>query len=186
MCGQTQMCHASEDLKGEARGRQGAISQSARQRAAGFGITFKGCLPSSPRVPEQLRTHFAQSSSLLNVLWQHLVEQRKNCTAPWRATLLLLISSLPKALRPHRFRTPPPGCRQACTQSISTAFISTLPGRKHALLYRQDLSRWDKEIYCNCSLTGGFSLGCAQKAASMILAAIKQAFTERFWVIMVP
>lgn len=90
-------------MKGKARGRQGAISQSARQRAAGVGITLKGCLPSSPRVPEQLRTHFARSSSLLNVLWQHLVEQRKNCTAPWREMLPLLISSLPKALQRHRF-----------------------------------------------------------------------------------
>ena len=91
------------DLKGKARSRQGAISQRARQSAAGVGITFTGCLPSGPRVPEQLRTHFARSWSLLNVLWQHLVEQRKNCTAPWREMLLLLISSLPKALQRQRF-----------------------------------------------------------------------------------
>ena len=103
MCGQAQMCHTGVDLKGKARSRQGAISQRARQRAAGVGITFTGCLPSRPRVPEQLRTHFARSWSLLNVLWQHLVEQRKNCTAPWREMLLLLISSLPKALQRQRF-----------------------------------------------------------------------------------
>ena len=72
------------------------------QRAAGVGIMFNGCLPSSPRVPGQLRTHFARSSFLLDVLWQHLVEQRKNCTAPWHEMLLLLISSLPKALQRQR------------------------------------------------------------------------------------
>jgi hypothetical protein len=101
------------------------------QRAAGVGIMFNGCLPSSPRVPGQLRTHFARSSFLLNVLWQHLVEQRKNCTAPWREMLLLLISSLPKALQQQRFtgerggvpsEAQPPGCRQGCTGSISTVF----------------------------------------------------------------
>lgn len=66
-------------------------------------ITFTCCLPSSPCVPKQLRTHFARSSALLNVLWQHLVEQRKNCTAPWRELLRLLISSLLKALQRQRF-----------------------------------------------------------------------------------
>lgn len=64
--------------------------------------SFHCCLLSSP-VFQQPRTHFARSSALLNVLWQHLVEQGKNCTAPWRELLCLLISLLGKAFWRQKF-----------------------------------------------------------------------------------
>ena len=152
---------------------------------------FNGCLPSSPRVPGQLRTHFARSSFLLDVLWQHLVEQRKNCTAPWHEMLLLLISSLPKALQRQRLtagagRGPIRGpASRLPARLYSVHFYCFQAENTHCCTGKSSLAG-TRKLNCNFSLTGGFSLGCAQKAASVILPAIKQAFTERFWVIMVP
>lgn len=138
------------DLQCEAWGRHRRHISTCREESCwSQHNSFNCCLLSSP-VFQQPRTHFARSSALLNVLWQHLVEQGKNCTAPWRKLLCLLISLQGKAFWWQRFalegsrgvpsESPPLGWHQHCAGLISAVFLCTLPSRKQTLLYRQEPS----------------------------------------------
>lgn len=93
----------------------------AQVRAVLISTThYNCCLPSSPWVPDQLQTCFAWSLALLNVLWQHLVERRKNCTEPWLLHLHPAIPVSAEDFQRHRFAAGELGIRGLASGLAST------------------------------------------------------------------
>lgn len=125
------------DLNTQREVGAGGLFQPAWARAVGVSTSHLIAAFGKARVPEQLRTHFARSLALLNVLWQHLVEQGKNCTAPGLEQLQLLISSQPRAFQRQErvcsrgaLELPPLGWHQPCALLISAVSHLYFPKQK--------------------------------------------------------
>lgn len=164
----TGMCRC--DMTREARGRRRGSFQW--ERALGVSITRgTAAFPAAqPVCSEQLQTPFARSSAVLNVLWQHLLEQGENAQCPGMSGCICSSH--------HSRRLPSSGgLRQgSVTSTVSTSgparmplpalccrfFLSTLPSRARTLLCHPELSGWQSNG--KRSLTTGFSVGSFQKS----------------------